>query len=79
MKVILERVLPDTALSKFRIADMRHNDTITAYCDTAAEFKNAHVNAVRGAKEIEREDGFEYKIQTLSTENKVIVSLIKRK
>lgn len=77
MKVTTIRTLPDTKLSRFRVRDMRHNDKLIAECDNVAEFNSALQNARSGIKESVREDGFVYKLQSFSLENRIEISLHK--
>lgn len=77
MKIAKERKLPECHLAKFRIADMRYDEVLTIECDSVSEFSSAYSNAKRAFKCIVREDGFRYKLKTISSENRIIIWLEK--
>ena len=78
MDIVLSRILHDDTLSKFRIRDMRPEETILVSCETVAEFNAARGNANQARRVMPpRPDGFQYKIETDSTRNTIKVSLYK--
>lgn len=78
MNIVLSRTLPDDALSKYRVCDMRPDEVILVSCDTVAEFNNSRRIAEYARKSMLRTDGYAYKIETNSTCNTVKVSLYKQ-
>lgn len=77
MNIVLSRTLPDDTLSRFRIYDMRPDETIIVSCDTVAEFNNARRNADFARKGYLRNDGYQYKIESDTSRNTIKVSLYK--
>ena len=78
MIIELTRMLPDDALSQFRVRDMRPDEVITVTCDNVAEFNNSRrtANLVR---EYTRPDGYLYKVESSSSKNTIRVSLYEPK
>ena len=77
MVIQLKRILPDTALSQFRVRDMRPEEVITACCDSVNEYNNARRTAQTVASSFERSDGLKYKIESNGAKNTITVSLVK--
>ncbi len=77
MNLVLSRILPDDALSRFRIRDMRPDEIITVTCDTVAEFNSARRNADNVRNDPRRIDGYQYKIESDTARNTIKVSLFK--
>lgn len=77
MNIELTRTLPDDALSAFRVKDMRPDESIIISCDTVAEFNKSRQTAKVVKSQFERPDGYQYKIQSNSSENTIKVSLYK--
>lgn len=78
MTIELTRILPDDALSVFRVRDMRPDEVITVTCDTVAEFNNSKRTAENARRTADRIDGYQYRVQTDSSRNTVTVSLYKK-
>lgn len=77
MNIELSRILPDDALSQFRVRDMRPDEIILVTCDTVAEFNNSKKTAENVRRSASRTDGYQYRVQTDSSRNTVKVSLYK--
>lgn len=77
MNIELSRILPDDALSQFRVRDMRPDEIILVTCDTVAEFNNSKKTAENVRRSASRIDGYQYRVQTDSSRNTVKVSLFK--
>ena len=77
MNIVLSRTLPDDTLSRFRVYDMRPDETIEVSCDNVAEFNTARRNADQARKVYERTDGYQYKVESDTSRNIIKVSLYK--
>lgn len=79
MTIELARILPDDALSQFRVRDMRPDEVITVTCDSVAEFNNSRRTANLVKDSARRVDGFRYKVESNSSNNTIKVSLYEEK
>lgn len=77
MEVVLTRTLPDDCLSRFRIRDMRPEETIKAVCDSVAEFNAAKRTAELVRKESKRTDGYCYQQRNDTVNSTITVYLTK--
>lgn len=77
MRIFLNRTLPDSVLSRFRIRDMRHDEDIIVECENVAEYNSALRNARSEINSANREDGFMYRMEHMSRDNKIKISLHK--
>lgn len=77
MIIELSRILPDDTLSQFRLRDMRPDESIIVACNSVAEFNKSRQAAKTVKAQFERPDGYQYRIQSNSTDNTIKVSLFK--
>lgn len=79
MTIELTRILPDDALSQFRVRDMRPDEVITVSCDSVAEFNNSRRTANLTKDSACRPDGYLYKVESSSSKNTIKISLYESK
>lgn len=63
-------------LSAEHLANLGEGESVVVYCDTLADKDNARQNAYYVRKNIPRNDGLTYKIETSNVNGTVTVSLV---